>query len=323
MFNTTQTASPATLTKPIAATIAINTVIRPKLELANDSKLTANLMSSGVTKVLNEANALIQQFGQLKTEVFDRSDRALWDYLQLVNIFKAGVEGHPDKQAIKKALLNAIHQRDGAPMSSASTLEAVVVRYIFADQSRQTRNNYTVVMEKASSLGIAPEKFSDFLAQYGGVSKVVEHIFEDEADTAETAKQVAENSKAIQATRTQLVQRYFAASAHTASTELHFTGDVVNWVKPKPEKKGKSAEKDDPKHEKGQFVFFVTVQDPDTGKFRLVQGNIFDKAYEQKLLGEIASRLATETDELEQVVQSLEHAIGFDDLNAEGSPIED
>lgn len=323
MLNTTQTASPATLSKQTAVNNAINVVMRPKLTTANDAKVAAKVMSTGVKKKVNEANVLVQQFDELKSTVLDRSDRALWDYMEFVYRYKVSIDQHPDKQTIKTALLHEIHLRDGAPISSAFSLEAVVVRFIFRDQSRQTRSNYTVVLEKATALGIAADKFADFLAEYGGVSKVVEHVFDDEAKTAEIAKQFAEQNKASQTTRTGLVQRYFSASAHNATAELAYAGEVVNWVKPKPEKKGKASEKADPKYEVGQFVFFVTVQDMDTGKYRVVQGNIFDKAYEQKLLGDIASRLETETVELEEAVQSLEQAIGFDDLNEEGTPIED
>lgn len=322
MFHATQTASPAALIKETAVNNTINVVMRPKLTTANDAKVAAKPMSTGVKNMVNQANVLVQQFDELKSTVLDRSDRALWNYMEFVYGYKVSIDQHPDKQAIKAALLNEIHQRDGAPMSSALSLEAVVARYIFGDQSRQTRSNYTVVMEKATALGIASNKFADFLAQYGGVSKVVEHVFDNEADTAVIAKQVADQNKSSQANRTLLVQRYFSASAHNATAELTYTSEVVNWVQPKLEKKGKASDKADPKHEKGQFVFFVTVQDIDTGKYRVVQGNIFDKAYEQKLLGDIASRLATETNELEQAVQSLEQAIGFDDLNEEYTPIE-
>jgi hypothetical protein len=301
----------------------INVVMRPKQKGANDAKTNAKPLSTGVKKMVNQANVLVQQFGRLKVDVLDRSDRALWNYLQAVNEYKVSIENHPDKQAIKTALLTDIHLRDGVPMSSASSLEAVVARYIFGDQSRQTRNNYTVVMEKAAALNIASDKFADFLAEHGGVSKVVEHVFDDEANTVEIAKQIGDANKANQATRTGLVQRYFSAAAHNVESELSFAGDVINWVQPKPAKKGKVSEKADPKHEEGQFVFFVTVQDPNTGKYRVVQGNIFDKAYEQKLLGEIATRMATTTSELKQAVQSLEQAIGFEDLNEEGTPIED
>ena len=274
------TASPAALSKQTAVNNAINVVMRPKLTAANDVKVAAKPMSTGVKKMVNEADALAQQFGQLKTDVFDRSDRALWDYLQVVNVYKVSIDMHPDKQAIKTALLNAIHIRDKSPMSSASSLEAVVVRYIFGDQSRQTRSNYTVVMEKATALGIAADKFADFLAKHGGVSKVVEHVFDDEANTAEIAKQIADANKTTQTTRTGLVQRYFSASAHNATAELAYAGEVVNWVQPKPEKKGKASEKADPKHEAGQFVFFVTVQDMDTGKYRVVLHHV----WKQRLL---------------------------------------
>lgn len=318
-----QTATSATLSKQIAPTTAISAIMRPKQITSIQVKPAPKALPTGVKNMLAVGNALVQQFGQLKADVFDRSDKALWTYLGEVNKYKSSIESHPDKQAIKTALLNEIHIREKAPMSSASSLEAVVVRYIFGDQSRQTRSNYTTVFEKATALGIPVDDFVDFLAQHGGVSKVIEHVFDDDKATAQTAKEIAEGNKATQANRTQLVQRLFAATAHNPTGELSYAGEVVNWVPPKPEKKGKTSDKADLKYMQGQFVFFVTVHDQDTGKYRVVQGNIFDKAYEQKLLGEIASRLEAETVELEEAVQSLEQSIGFDGLSEEGSPIED
>jgi|GEM_PF-2969906 len=319
----TQTAPPATLSKQIAPTTAISAIMRPKQKAVVQTKLDVKAMPTGVKKMLEVADALVDQFGQLKADVFDRSDQALWAYLGDVNELKDTIAKHADKQTIKTAMLTAIHKRDTAAMSSASSLEAVVVRYIFGDQSRQTRSNYTIVLEKATALNIPVDGFVAFLAEYGGVSKVVEHVFDNEADEVKTAQEVAASNKADQTNRIALVQRLYAATAHNPVGELSYSGEVVNWVMPKPVTKGKAPEKVNPKYEQGDYVFFVTVHDSDTGNYRVVQGNIYDKAYEQKLLSEIASRIDTETDELEQAVQSLEQAIGFGDLTEEGSPIED
>lgn len=319
----TQTATPATLSKQIAPTTAISAIMRPKQKAVVQTKLDVKAMPTGVKKMLEVADALVDQFGQLKADVFDRSDQALWAYLGDVNELKDTIAKHADKQTIKTAMLTAIHKRDTAAMSSASSLEAVVVRYIFGDQSRQTRSNYTIVLEKATALNIPVDGFVAFLAEYGGVSKVVEHVFDNEADEVKTAQEVAASNKAEQTNRIALVQRLYAATAHNPVGELSYSGEVVNWVMPKPVTKGKAPEKVNPKYEQGDYVFFVTVHDSDTGNYRVVQGNIYDKAYEQKLLSEIASRIDTETDELEQAVQSLEQAIGFGDLIEEGTPIED
>ena len=56
---------------------------------------------------------------------------------------------------------------------------------------------------------------------------------------------------------------------------------------------------------------FVTVRDPETGKYRVLQGNVFDRAFEAQLLGTIADRMDAKTDELAQVVAGLEQQIGF------------
>jgi hypothetical protein len=40
----------------------------------------------------------------------------------------------------------------------------------------------TIALEKAAALGVATNEFADFLAEHGGVSKVVEKVFDHEAD---------------------------------------------------------------------------------------------------------------------------------------------
>jgi hypothetical protein len=80
--------------------------------------------------------------------------------------------------------------------------------------------------------------------------------------------------------------------------------------------KSKTTAKPDPRYEKGNFVFFVTVRNPETGGYRVVQGSVFDQAYEQNLLSVIAERMDVSVPELSTTVQGLEQIIGFGALVA-------
>ena len=204
-------------------------------------------------------------------------------------------------------------------MSSAF---AAAVRYVFVDQSRQTRNNYTIAMEKARALDIRVTGFADFLAQHGGVGGVVETVFDHEAEEQATAKEMADAKAAEKGTRTQLITRLYAAMAHKAESELAYAGEVTNWVAKDPKAdtpKSKIGAEPDPRYEKGNFVFFVTVRNSETGRYHVVQGNVFDQVYEQQLLASIADRMAVTIPELSAAVQGLEQSIGFDALTANES----
>ena len=134
-----------------------------------------------------------------------------------------------------------------------------------------------------------------------------------------TAKEVADAKAADKTTRTQLISRLYSAMAHKSAAELDYAGEVTDWVLPDPKAdaaKPKPGAKTDPRYEKGRFVFFVTVRNPETGGYRVVQGNVFDQAYEQQLLASIADRMAVTIPELSAAVQGLEHSIGFGSLAA-------
>jgi transketolase len=128
------------------------------------------------------------------------------------------------------------------------------------------------------------------------------------------AKLMADAKAAEKGTRTQLITRLYAAMAHKAESELAYAGEVTNWVVKDPKAdtpKSKVEAKPDPRYEKGNFVFFVTVHNPETGNYHVVQGNQFDQAYEQQLLASIADRMAVDTTELSHAVQGLEKSLGF------------
>lgn len=300
--------------------VAVN-VFRPKMAAAKASaaKTTAALPKS-LQAVMDTADALVASYTKLKIEILDRSDRALWEMLQQVYGFVQQIDASPTKRETRTELIKKIQLRDGQGMATNSSTEAVLVRYVFADQSRQSRNNYTIAMEKARALDIPVDGFADFLTQHGGVGKVVEMVFDYEEGEIQSAKEVADAIKAEKITRTQLMGRLYSVMAHKAESQISYSGLISNWVPEKPktttDAKGKAVEKADPKFETGNFVFFVTVKNPETGKFHVVQGNVFDKAYEQQLLASIAERMDVPTDELSMAVQGMERSIGFTHMTA-------
>jgi hypothetical protein len=278
------------------------------------TKSASALLTAGVATAIAEADKLVASYGTLKVEVLDRSDRALWALLQQVYAFALGVDGSPLKRETRTELINQIRLRGGPNTSTSASSAALVVRYIFTDVSRQTWSNYSIAMEKAAALGVTPDTFAAFLEQYGGVSKVVEMVFDHEQEALDanvlTTKQIREEKQS----RAELMERLYNAMAHATPDLIDFSGELSNWVPEKPKNAAKADGKDDkhdPKYDAGQYVLFVTVRDPETGKYRVVQGNVFDRAFERQLLGTIVERMGAGTDELEQAVAGLEQSIGF------------
>ena len=113
----TQTATPATLSKQIAPTTAISAIMRPKQKADVQTMLDTKAMPTGVKKMLAVADALVDQFGQLKIDVLDRSDRALWAYLGEVNELKDTIA--------KQVGLSLFKARSNFTSSSRSSLRDI------------------------------------------------------------------------------------------------------------------------------------------------------------------------------------------------------
>ena len=308
----------AAVMNPTGAPPAVSNVFRPKFGQAKAStSLTA--LPPSVDRAVGTADQLAQAYQKLRVDVLDRTDRAIWEMLQQNYGFVQQVDSSPQKRETRNELIRKIQIRDSQGVASNATTEAVIVRYVFEGLSRQTRNNYTIAMEKARALDIPVTGFADFLAKNGGVGGVVETVFDHEAEEQATAKQMADAKAIDKSTRTQWVTRLYSALAHKAESELAYAGEVTDWVPQDPKAdttKSKTGAKPDPRYEKGNFVFFVTVRNPETGRYHVVQGNVFDQAYEQQLLASIAERMDVTIPELSAAVQGLEHSIGFGALVA-------
>ena len=125
-------------------------VFRPKStgEAAAAATSTGNL-SKGVSSAIQAADQLVKNYTTLKVEILDRSDRALWEMIQSVYQFVEQIDRSSTKRETRNELLRKIQLRDSQSMATNASTEAIAVRYVFADQSRQSRNNYTIAMEKA------------------------------------------------------------------------------------------------------------------------------------------------------------------------------
>ena len=311
----------AAVMNPTGAAPAVSNVFRPKFGQAKASTSQTALPPS-VDRAVGTADQLAQAYQKLRVDVLDRTDRAIWEMLQQNYGFVQQVDSSPQKRETRNELIRKIQIRDSQGVASNATTEAVIVRYVFEGLSRQTRNNYTIAMEKARALDIPVTEFADFLAKNGGVGGVVETVFDHEAEEQATAKQIADAKAAEKGTRTQLITRLYAAMAHKAESELAYAGEVTDWVPRDPKAdtpKSKIGAEPDPRYEKGNFVFFVTVRNSETGRYHVVQGNVFDQVYEQQLLASIADRMAVTIPELSAAVQGLEQSIGFDALTANES----
>ena len=250
----------AAVMNPTGAPPAVSNVFRPKFGQAKAStSLTA--LPPSVDRAVGSADQLAQAYQKLRVDVLDRTDRAIWEMLQQNYGFVEQVDSSAQKRETRNELIRKIQIRDSQGVASNATTEAVIVRYVFEGLSRQTRNNYTIAMEKARALEIPVTGFADFLAKNGGVGGVVETVFDHEAEEQATAKELADAKAADKGTRTQLVTRLYSAMAHKAESELAYAGEVTDWVPRDPKAdaaKSKITAKPDPRYEKGNFVFFET-----------------------------------------------------------------
>ena len=176
----------AAVMNPTGAAPAVSNVFRPKFGQAKASTSQTALPPS-VDRAVGTADQLAQAYQKLRVDVLDRTDRAIWEMLQQNYGFVQQVDSSPQKRETRNELIRKIQIRDSQGVASNATTEAVIVRYVFEGLSRQTRNNYTIAMEKARALDIPVTEFADFLAQHGGVGGVVETVFDHEAEEQATA----------------------------------------------------------------------------------------------------------------------------------------
>jgi hypothetical protein len=251
-------------------------------------------------------DALVTEYQRLKVEVFDRSDRALWQLLSNLYDIALTINKSKAKKELKAEMIKVIKAR-GEKIATSAETEAVVVRYVFVDVARQTRNNYAIVMQKALAEGIEEGGLFGFLEQHKGIVNVVEHNFD--TDSTETAAAVKEAHKAQRKEAGQLAQRLFTAKAHTQLKATLKTDEVFDWnLTAEQLAELKDTEKVQAKNQRGNFVFFVAVPAAADGTYNVVQGFAAPRDFEESLLVQIAARMQVPNEHLKEVVHEFEDA---------------
>lgn len=259
-----------------------------------------------VLKAVQHGDELIVKYGAFKAEFLDRSDRALWELLGYVYDYVRTINASAMKREIKKALIKTIKAREpNALIATNAETEAIAVRYVFGEQARQTRSNYTVVLEKAIAVDVPVGGLAAFLEEHKGVVNVIEKSF-DGNDTP------IANTKEVRSEQASWMRRLFSVMAHTPSDIINYEGDVVDFnLSIEEASKLKESAKKEAKNQQGNFVFFVAVPAEKPGTYKLVHGVKAAQDFENSILHQIASRMGHSNDELKTAVCELESAVGL------------
>jgi hypothetical protein len=260
---------------------------------------------SGLETLLTTGNQLFAQYVDLKATVLDRSDCFFWNYLSTVYDYVLTINASVVKRETKAALIKTVKERDGATLSSSSTTEAIVVRYLFPNVARQTRNNYVIVFEKAIALEKQAGELFAFLKENDGVAHVVDKNFGgEEADIS--------NKEALKAERAQkvsLMRRMLSTKPHCGLSSKMSAAEVDDYCPSVEEYEALTdAKKSDPKNQRGDFVFFVAVPGASVDEYAVVQGFKATRDFEENMFFEIAKRMKVELPELKETVECLEKA---------------
>lgn len=303
---------------------------RGPAKAAIDNKLSAKAASGGnpcQDQISTACEQLAEQYAQYKVSFGDRSDAALWQVLQNVYVQVLSIDADKINGKHKKAaLVTQLKERGYKKANASNSTALLLVKYVFADQAKQTHSNYANAMLRADQLGIAGEEFAAFLKKYGGIMKMLETYFHiDEqgaliALAAAPANKTAEQAKLDAKERLTAFRRALVAMSGEVASEVT-CNDVTDWV-PVDERNEevKAKDPDNAKYKRGSFVFFVAVEGDEPGKYKMVQGFSAARDLEDKLIAQMLPNVVATADELRAVAKHYEQAQGmFEDI--EGTPI--
>lgn len=260
--------------------------------------------SPEVIDALQQVNQLAREYETLKIDVFLRAERASWLFLSNVYDYVLRINKSIKKRQIKSDLIDMIKQRDRVNISTASETETVVVRYVFSDMARQSRNNYVVVIQKALSMDVEEGELVGLLEQSGGIINWVNKTFEG---TEIGKPDLKDQRKTQRADAVSLMRRLLALMASAQGVTPVNTPQVADWT-PSPRQLAsvKVSNQASPKYQAGDFVFFIATPSNTQNEYNLIQGFSAARDFEDQLLLQIATRLGTNNEQLQAVVSEFE-----------------
>ena len=257
-----------------------------------------------VYEALQQVNQLAKDYEALKIEVFLRADRASWVFLSNVYDYVLRINRSVRKRQIKSDLLEMVKLRDRISITSAAETETLVVRYVFSDMARQSRNNYVSVIQKALAMDVKPGELLGVLEQSRGIASWLNEGLEG----AETKKIADREQRKNQRTDSvSLMRRLFELMASGQGVASVNTNQVADWTPSARELATvKESNKASPKYQAGEFVFFVATPGASPNEYKVIQGFSAARDFEDQLLLQIASRLGANNEQLQAVVSEFE-----------------
>ena len=265
------------------------------------------IKSVEVVEAMQAVSQLARDYESLKVEVFQRADRSTWGFLSNVYDYVLRINKSPQKRQIKTDLIGLINAREGAKISMALSIENLVVRYVFDDMTRQSRNNYVLLIQKALGMDIQPGMLMPLLEEHGGIVSVIEKDFDGNTPSANADSALRKLQRVDSAN---LLRRLFYIMSTQQEAKVVQVEQVANWA-PSAQalSKLKASEKDLPKNQPGDFVFFVAVPGATPGEYNLLQGFSPTRDFEDQFLLQIAGRLGVSNEQLQVFISQIESSL--------------
>jgi hypothetical protein len=265
------------------------------------------IKSVEVVEAMQAVSQLARDYESLKVEVFQRADRSTWGFLSNVYDYVLRINKSPQKRQIKTDLIGLINAREGAKISMALSIENLVVRYVFDDMTRQSRNNYVLLIQKALGMDIQPGMLMPLLEEHGGIVNVIEKDFDGNTPSANADSALRKLQRVDSAN---LLRRLFYIMSTQQEAKVVQVEQVANWA-PSAQalSKLKASEKDLPKNQPGDFVFFVAVPGATPGEYNLLQGFSPTRDFEDQFLLQIAGRLGVSNEQLQVFISQIESSL--------------
>lgn len=280
-------------------------------EKKQSAKATIEALPPMVEQMIQKAKGLINDFSGWQIQFEAPSDRALWTLIGKVKGFRDEIKTMPEPEQLKlkEKFRNEINSRTTKPTVNAETsLETLVVKYIFKDSPRQTVYNYRRAIEVTDAAGVSAAGFASYVESKNGIIKMVEDAGTPEGSSIQSSKNMSERIVSM---------RQIITLSSTEAQEIEFRGELMECFTPAKEGKEGKAAKANPKKEPGKFVFLMGVPSDEEGKFKVLRGHIFDQSFEDAVIGQILSAPSmkdVDADLLKAELSQLKQSASFDGM---------
>ena len=282
-------------------------IANSKIKAAN-AKAVAK-MPETVEAMLQEGKDLTTAYESWKITFEAPSDKATYNLLDQVAGYIEKIEKMPeeDQSKVKEAMRNEINERVPSSVNASTLIETLVVKFVFKGMIRQTAYNYSKALELARKAGKkSGGAVGQFIDASGGIMKLIQ-------DSSSAGK--GKPSTGISQERIAKMRELYNLQGAATNAVVEYKGDVLDCYDTEKAAKEQKKEKPNAQKLKGSLVFFVGVPTNEEFKYQLVQGNVFDQAFENSLISQMAIALQTVSDDdLVALVDGLKSEQGFEGM---------